>query len=679
MKMKIDPGKPMICGWWLNRAASRKQIPISISRTIVYRLVVFGFLTIISAAPAEDRPYTRVQDVIYGRAFGTALTLDVVRPEQPNGLGVIYVVSGGWFSSHDFINPKVVQPMLNRGYTVFAVVHGSNPKFHIPEIFEQMERSVRFIRFNAAKYGIDPERIGVAGGSAGGHLSLLLATRGGPGKPDAKDPVERESSAVQAAACFFPPTDFLNYGQPGESALGEGILKDYRSAFGEVPTEPVAKRKFGESISPIYHVRTGVPPVFIIHGDADTLVPIQQAQVFLEKLNSVGGQGQLDTRKGATHGWANWEADTGLFAAWFDQHLKRPTGSASASPADSGAPRFEDVLKIDVHAHFFDDAPELADLLRRTQTRVVNICVGGHQPEKLVPTERRAEELHQKYRPEVQFASTFDLTRRNEPDYVRNVTNWLDETFQSGAAMVKIWKVVGMELKTPAGSFMMPDDPVLDPIYRHIAGRQRPLMAHFADPIDAWRPLDPRSAHHFYYASHPEWHVHGRKDFPSHASILDARDRVLARHPNLLVIAAHLGSEAHDLDSLARRFDRFPHLHADVAARTPELQRQPAAKVREFFVRYQDRLLYGTDADQYTAGRLPTPEERAAFAARMEKWYRNDFEYYSGKGSHKLSGRELDCLDLPRSVLEKFYHGNAQRLIPGLVADRPLPPPSEAK
>jgi acetyl esterase/lipase len=261
--------------------------------------------------------------VIYGRAYGTALTLDILKPAQPNGLGVVYVVSGGWYSAHEFINPKLFQPLLDHGYTVFPVVHGSNPKFHIPEIIEQMERSIRFIRHHARDYGIDPERIGVAGGSAGGHLTLMLATRGGPGKADAKDPVDRESSAVQAAACFFPPTDFLNYGQAGEAAVGEGVLKDFRSAFGEVPTAPDAKRKFAESISPIYHVTSGVPPVFIIHGDADKLVPIQQAQIFLERVKAEGGVGQLDTRKGEGHGWKNWEADIGLLADWFDTHLKR--------------------------------------------------------------------------------------------------------------------------------------------------------------------------------------------------------------------------------------------------------------------------------------------------------------------------------------------------------------------
>jgi acetyl esterase/lipase len=278
-------------------------------------------LLISPAFAAEDRSFTRTEDVIYGRTFGTALTLDIFKPENPNGLGVIYVISGGWYSSHEAVGAQIFQPILNHGYTVFAVVHGSNPRFHIHEIVEQMKRSVRFIRHHAKDYGIDPDRIGVSGGSAGGHLSLMLAVSGGPGTPDAKDPVDRERSAVQAAGCFFPPTDFLNYGKPGENAVGEGILKDYRSAFGDVPTDPEKKAAFAKEISPIYLVREGVPPIFIIHGDADTLVPIQQSETFLEKVKEAGGEGQLEIHKDGQHGWAHWEQDTELFAEWFDEHL----------------------------------------------------------------------------------------------------------------------------------------------------------------------------------------------------------------------------------------------------------------------------------------------------------------------------------------------------------------------
>ena len=347
---------------------------------------------------------------------------------------------------------------------------------------------------------------------------------------------------------------------------------------------------------------------------------------------------------------------------------------AEPAAARDPSPRFEDLLKIDVHVHVFDDLPGFVKMLRRTNTRVVNICLGGNRPELLVPCEKRAEQFRQQYSPQFGFAATFDLTRRNEPDYAHQVTAWLEETFQGGAVMVKIWKDVGMELKTPTGAYLMPDDPVLDPIYAYLAKQRRPLMAHFADPIDAWRPLDPGSAHYDYFSKHPEWHLYGKKGLPGHTEILAARDRMLAKHPDLVVIAAHLGSEAHDLDALAKRFDRFPNLYADVAARTPELRRQPAEKVRQFFIRYQDRLLYGTDADKYTEGRLPTPEEQAAFAATMEKWYRSEFDYYAGQGRRESGGREIEGLGLPREVLEKFYHRNAQRLLPGMAATSAVVP-----
>src|SRR5262249_31985682 len=174
-------------------------------------------------AQAADEPFTRTEDVIYGRKWGTALTLDVFRPkENANGAAIVWVVSGGWFSDHGMVGSPFIAEYLKRGYTVFAVVHGSQPKYSIPEVLEDMHRAVRFIRSRAGEYKIDPLRIGIRGGSAGGHLSLMQGTAGTAGNPDAKDPVDRQSSRVQAVACFFPPTDFLNYGEPGNIALGTG-------------------------------------------------------------------------------------------------------------------------------------------------------------------------------------------------------------------------------------------------------------------------------------------------------------------------------------------------------------------------------------------------------------------------------------------------------------------------
>lgn len=298
-------------------------------------LVCLALTMIVSPCLADDpASYTRENDVIYGRKFGTALTMDVFTPkENANGLGVIFVVSGGWYSAHEAISLGFVEPMVKRGYTVFAVVHGSQPKFTIPEILDDMNRAVRFIRHHAKDYKIDPDRLGIYGGSAGGHLSLMQGTAGQEGDPKAADPVDRESSRVQAVACFFPPTDFLNYGKTGEDAIGRGTLKDFAAPFDFREMSPTA-RKFvtvtdeakivetGRKISPITHVSSDDPPTLIIHGDADKLVPIQQAELIVEALKKDGVDAKLVTKPGAFHGWPGMEKDIETFADWFDAHLK---------------------------------------------------------------------------------------------------------------------------------------------------------------------------------------------------------------------------------------------------------------------------------------------------------------------------------------------------------------------
>jgi acetyl esterase/lipase len=292
---------------------------------------------------AADGPaFTRTEDVIYGRKDGMALTLDVLTPRQnPNGAAVVWVISGGWVSDHDGINPRFATELLNRGYTVFAVVHGSQPKYTIPEVLGDMNRAVRYIRFHADDYHIDPNRIGIIGGSAGGHLSLMQGTAGDLGKPDAKDPIDRVSSRVQAVACFYPPTDFLNYGKAGEIALGRGVLVNFRAPFDfhefdkntrafVAITDEARILEIGRQISPIYHVTSDDAPALIIHGDADKLVPIQQAESIVAKLKEAGVPAELVVRPGAGHGWKDQAKDVPLMVDWFDRHLKSESAADSA-------------------------------------------------------------------------------------------------------------------------------------------------------------------------------------------------------------------------------------------------------------------------------------------------------------------------------------------------------------
>ncbi len=302
--------------------------------------------------PAHDRKI----DVVYGRKHGMALTMDVFTPKDnpsysQHGPAIVWVVSGGWFSNHDAINVGPIAEFLKRGYTVFAVVHGSQPRFTIPEVTADMNRAVRFIRYRAKDYQIDPDRIGITGGSAGGHLSLMQGTAGDLGDKKASDPVNQTSSRVQAVGCFFPPTDFLNYGKPGENAVGRGVLSGFKPPFDFQEQDPKTNvyrpitdeariLEIARHISPVYQVSSDDPPTLIIHGDADQLVPIQQAELILDKLKAAGVETKLVVKKGAGHGWGNlFETGNPIIADWFDAHLKAPKKEAgSTKPTETAIP-----------------------------------------------------------------------------------------------------------------------------------------------------------------------------------------------------------------------------------------------------------------------------------------------------------------------------------------------------
>lgn len=264
---------------------------------------------------------TRERDVIYHRTEGVALTMDVFNPEKPNGIGIIKIVSGGWKSRHQNVTGEYGSPYTDHGYTVFAVVHGSQPRYKVRDIMEFMHRSVRFIRTNAERWKIDPDRIGVTGASAGGHLSLILATTGGPGKPKAKDPVDRASSLVQAVACFYPPTDYLNWSEPGDDAVGIGKQEKWQPAFGDESKTAEGRQNLGRAMSSVYHISEKTPPVLIIHGDADPVVPLFQAESFKKIAESKGVPIELIVKKGGEHGWPDRIKDEAHFLKWFDKQL----------------------------------------------------------------------------------------------------------------------------------------------------------------------------------------------------------------------------------------------------------------------------------------------------------------------------------------------------------------------
>ena len=260
--------------------------------------------------------------LVYGQRGGQDLTFDILRPAKPNGLGVILIVSGGWKSAAGSFKPWIVAPLLRHGYTIFPVYHVSQPEATVMEINDDIHRAVRFVRHHARDYGVDPQRLGVTGGSAGGHLSLMLATRGAVGPGDTADPIDAESSSVQAVAIFYPCTDLLHLGNSVENLGDGGPPKNYVSAFGPNSTNLAAWKVIGHDLSPIYYINSNLPPTLIYHGDADILIPLDQSQRFQTEARKLGRPVELVVHHGGGHGWFSMVWDIRQFADWFDRYLR---------------------------------------------------------------------------------------------------------------------------------------------------------------------------------------------------------------------------------------------------------------------------------------------------------------------------------------------------------------------
>jgi acetyl esterase/lipase len=292
-------------------------------RALLALVYMLTLVTLGCGRKTQAQEPTRIQDVVYGHKLGVALTMDVFKPAKPNGIGVIWIVSGGWVSDHKGINPGIAKVFTDRGQTVFEVVHGTQPRFTLPEIVQDIHRAVRFIRVHAAEYGVDPNKLGISGASAGGHLSLMMAAYGGPGDPKAPDAIDRASSKVQAASVFFPPTNFIDYGTEAQRALAKPELSPFWHVFAVPASASDADRdKALRALSPFYGLSKETPPILIFHGDADTLVPIQQSQIVMTKLEELKVPHKLVVREKQKHGWPDIAKDFTALADWYAQYLK---------------------------------------------------------------------------------------------------------------------------------------------------------------------------------------------------------------------------------------------------------------------------------------------------------------------------------------------------------------------
>ena len=285
----------------------------------------------------DSLKYTNTE-IIYGRKDGMALTMLKLSPTgKSNGKAIISVLSGNWISAYRQVENATKYAILyiDRGYTVFLVMHGSQPRYTIPEEVADIKRAVRFVRYHSKDYGIDPDHIGITGASSGGHLSLMVATTDDVKDAASKDPVDQVSSRVQAVAIFFPPTDFLHFGQANFTAAnskamlataGVAAAFDFKtwdmSSKTYIPVSDSVKMDIVKQMSPIYSVTSDDPPIFIVHGDADFVVPIQQSKAIIEKFKAAKVPNEFIILPGRGHGWLDSTPERTKFADWFDKYLK---------------------------------------------------------------------------------------------------------------------------------------------------------------------------------------------------------------------------------------------------------------------------------------------------------------------------------------------------------------------
>jgi predicted TIM-barrel fold metal-dependent hydrolase len=317
------------------------------------------------------------------------------------------------------------------------------------------------------------------------------------------------------------------------------------------------------------------------------------------------------------------------------------------------APEAEPAFQcIGTHTHMHRSAPALVEALKQANWRclILHSREIGDQPSIPQEMRRGTKALHLESQGRIAWATTFDPRPFETPGFADRVVAALQRDFKEDAITVKIWKTIGMAIRSRSGDFLMPDSPVVTPILEAIEKSGRPLITPLAEPDAAWLPLQGKDSG--YYKTHPEWHMNGGPETASKAAILDARDRMITRYRGVRVIGCHLGSNEEHLDELARRLDAHPNFAVDVASRVRFLVRMVRETVRQFVTKYQDRIICATD---FTLGQ----GDEARAAKSLLSVHERDWEYFSG-------GAE-NALGLPESILRKIFRQNAVRWLPRVV------------
>ncbi|HKW16687.1 MAG TPA: amidohydrolase family protein [Terriglobales bacterium] len=320
---------------------------------------------------------------------------------------------------------------------------------------------------------------------------------------------------------------------------------------------------------------------------------------------------------------------------------------------------------FDTHTHIAKGDPAFYAMLRHLHMHILDIAYFDDHDAYRKDLKRQQEDAQNVVHSSnghAAFCTTFDPFLFSNPDFTASTIHGLNQDFANGAIAVKIWKNIGMELKDKDGHYVFADGPKFEPIYQDIQKHNRTLIAHQAEPDEAWGPPNPNGLDYPYYKEHPTWYMYNKPGVPTKKQILDARDRLLAQNPKLRVVGAHLGSMEDDLEGLGQRLDRYPNFAVDTAARVVHLVVMPTDKVRAFILKYQDRIVYGTDLE------FSKDDSVSDVVKQWQGQYARDWRYFSTHDTFEYKGHKTQGLGLPREVLRKLYHTNAVHWFPGILS-----------
>ena len=327
---------------------------------------------------------------------------------------------------------------------------------------------------------------------------------------------------------------------------------------------------------------------------------------------------------------------------------------------------FKSMPKIDIHAHINSEGKVMVEEARANNFKllVMAVDVAGHYP--IMEEQIRVRVKQHKEDPEIfAYTTAFTLEGWDEPDWADKVIAKLAKDFENGALGVKVWKNIGMVEKDKDGNLIMLDDPKFDPIFQFIKDQNKVLLSHAGEPKNCWLPLEEMTVNNDreYFSNHPEFHMYNYPDMPSYEDQIVARNNMLGKNKEITFVAVHLASLEWSVDEIANFLDKYSNASVDLAERISHLQVQSQKdrdKVRDFMIKYQDRIVYGTDFSE------TDDTDPVSLRAKMQKVWLNDWKYLNTDDTMEVSqlNTAFKGLKLPKTVVDKIYHTNADKIFP---------------